>query len=501
MAMVGVTLFASCLTIVSLTFPPVGLPAGEHVPGGPPEAAYPIQAWAREVWEITEVVLDRHLDPPARQEMLLGATRSLVRAAKGTLPADASRRISSVTDPEHFARVLQRIWNEAGAGATASTEQLAAALMEGLSQQVPGKPMLIPPDQSKAIEQASGNRYIGIGIQIGTDGQENLPKIITPIRGGPAHRAGMKPEDLILEVDGRGTQGLLLSAVVDMLRGDEGTSLAVVVRQPGASDKRTLKMTRSVVLFESVLGYRRDADAWTFRVAPDSPLAYLALGSVNSATLNDLRKIEDRLQSEGLDALVLDLRFLADGSLHHVALLADALLERGLMWRVRQRGDRVRDYRADPDCLFRGWPLVVLVNGETGPGAEWLAAALQDNGRAIVVGEPTRGNNFVKEFVSLPAGRGSLLVRTGKVERAKPPSQGTKDADASPGGRPEAWVVHPDHVVALDAKQKESLRRWHVERSKTELPGGAFVAPPEDPQLDKALELLKAVSKGPEKTR
>jgi C-terminal processing protease CtpA/Prc len=174
--------------------------------------------------------------------------------------------------------------------------------------------------------------------------------------------------------------------------------------------------------------------------------------------------------------LVLDFRFSeGDGDLHDIALVADGLLDGGLMWTVRGVGDKRTEYRADREALFRGWPVVALINDTGDNGQGLVLAALQDNGRAALVGEPTRNDGLVRTLVRLPGGRDAVTVMTGRLERA--------------GGR--GWPVRPDHAVALDKDRRAAVRKWLLDKQLAELPPGADDRPPADPQLDRALELLR----------
>src|SRR5262249_343368 len=161
-----------------------------------------------------------------------------------------------------------------------------------------------------------------------------------------------KPGDLILEVNGKSTEGVSIRDLVDMIRGEEGTPVTFVVRQPGETETRTLKMVRGVVPFENVLGLKRGgAAAWGFRVQPGMPAASVQISSITSSTVHELRRVEQSLQAAGFKALVLDLRQAHGESIHQAALLADSLLDGGVLWQVRDAKGRVKEYRADRDCL------------------------------------------------------------------------------------------------------------------------------------------------------
>src|SRR5262249_37098208 len=129
---------------------------------------------------------------------------------------------------------------------------------------------LIPASAARALEQTAANRYVGTGIQLGLNQVEKRPQVIIAFVGGPLRRAGGKSGDLLLEIDGTNTEGRPLSDVVDRLRGEEGSQVAVTVRQPEEKETRRLTITRGPVVFETVVGFRRLAeDRWQYRVQAD----------------------------------------------------------------------------------------------------------------------------------------------------------------------------------------------------------------------------------------
>ncbi|HZU35079.1 MAG TPA: S41 family peptidase [Gemmataceae bacterium] len=446
-------------------------------------------ALAGRLWAMTDLVLEQHVDPPARQAMLLVALKALYPAKAEGPPLNLSARVSGVTSREQFAALLEELQKTIGRAALDSAAEDAA--LNALSVSVPGQARRISPEELRIQEQIAGNRYVGTGIQIRLHPEEKLAQIVLAFPRGPARRGGAKAGDLIVKVDDDDMAGLPLNKVVERLRGEEGTPVTMWVRQPGASELRPIKMIRSVVPFDSVHGFKRTGEeSWQYRVDPELPIAYLRVSAFRSSTVHELRKLEGKLQAEGCKALVLDLRNNGGGEISHVAQVADGLLDGGLMWRVRDAKGRVQEQRADRDCLFRDWPMVVLAGGgeyELPGGGHLelvsnglLASALQDNGRAEVVGKTARYEPYLTSRVPAPNGQGQIVLATGLLERAKP-------------GRPEErGLLRPNHEVSLSAKQREQLARWNHEQEQPEPPPGALAQPPEDPQLAKALELLRA---------
>jgi carboxyl-terminal processing protease len=159
------------------------------------------------------------------------------------------------------------------------------------------------------------------------------------------------------------------------------------------------------------------------------------------------------MRGTGHSSLILDLRSVR-GTLHNTVLLADALLDHGTIGQVRTCRD-VTKYEADQDCIFRDWPLAILVDRGTSGEAEWLAAALQDAQRAKIVGELTAGHGFTMTSVLLPEGGGAIMLATGLLERANgKPLRGervTRVNGPDFQSPPETWGgVRPDRPIPND---------------------------------------------------
>jgi carboxyl-terminal processing protease len=291
-------------------------------------------------------------------------------------------------------------------------------------------------------------------------------------------RAGGRVGELVLKIDGRDAHGLKMEEVVDLLRGDEGTTVSLVL---GASpdSARTLVITRGPVLSATLATLSEETDVRSnLRVEPHIPIAYVKIRQINGSTVHDLRRLERHFQSDEIQGVILDLRSEGAHDLHHTLLLADALLDGGLIGRVRRQG-HVQEYHADRECLFRDLPLAVLVNQETRGGAEWIAAALQDNHAAVIVGERTAGQARIHEFVPLPGDLGALQLNTGIFERPSgrsiervissntPPFSTRRDRRVTSGvipDLPKERPTGPEHSVPAGALWRQFLDRAKPER-------------------------------------
>lgn len=440
---------------------------------------------AHRAWVLTDVVLSKHIEPPTRQEMLLWGLKGILRAENRPITWDLGDRVvsSRLSNETQYAKLLQESWPQG-----IKTEQIESALVQAMLMSIPGQPNLISPPELKVQRQFRANRYVGTGIQGCMNDQEQLMQIVLALPGGPARKAGAKPNDLIVAVDGVSMQGRTIKEVVDRLRGEEGTLVTMTVRQPGSTETRPLKLIRSVVPFAMVTGYRRTGEeSWDYHIDPTLPIAYVRINSITSSTAHDLRKLEPRLLAEGIRAVMLDLRFITARDLQPTAQVADELIDGGLLWRVLGRDGQSQEFHAIRDCLFRDLPLAILVRKRVhGDTSILLAAALQEHRHALIVGETIASEVWVTSLVDLPEGLGALSLRTGVTERLIHP-------ETAPEGRPtnRIWEVKPDHEVAIEAIQWEALSGWIREQESPDRKPESKVKPPEDPQLAKALEVLR----------
>ncbi len=447
----------------------------------------------RRVLEITEAILANHVEPPARQQMIVDGLRAMRLAAHQPVPPDLARRASAVVTPEQVAGLVAEVWPKETVG-KASVDAIAEAMLDGLLESVPGRAERITAKEARVVEQMAGNRYVGIHVALGwLDGQE-FPSFQEVFPGGPADRAGIRKNDLLLEVDGVATKGTSLRAVIDRLRGDEGTSVTVKVRGPKEEKPRTLTMVRGQLPRETITGRRKQPSGeWEFRIEGPGAIGYLKVEEVVASTPHELRKLARKMEDQGLRALVLDLRSTpTQDDLRSAAMLADSLLESGTIGRVRTaRGETI--YRADADALFRGWPIAVLVAPTTSGTMGWVAAALQDNRRATIVGDSSPiGEADVVSTVPIGDGQWMLSIRTGYLERG----DGRPMVVRSPARRSPKSTggLVPDHRIEMRAIGRSPdgrLLRLRRETPTYAAPTPAPGAPAPDEALDAAVKILR----------
>jgi carboxyl-terminal processing protease len=509
----------TCLIIFSIALfvSPLGAIADDPSPAPSAPASKPPSDLAKRVQEITDAVLENHIDPPARQQMILSGIKALYRTDGMPIPRGLGGRVSAVATPEQLAALLAEAWPKTTAKSVA-VKTLEEALLNGLLAVVPGGAELMTAKDRKVWEQIEGNRYVGIHIALGMDDKEKRPVLINVLEGGPADRAGVKQNDLIEEIDGLDTKDMRLRDVVDRLRGEEGTDVTIKVRQPNETKSRTITITRGQLPHATIEGVRKWPDG-VWDVRPDGlhdPIGYLKITEIGGSTPHELRKMAQQLETQGARALILDLRgSKRTSAVHPAVLLADCLLDHGPIGRVRTAQGETT-YQADSDALFRGWPIAVLVDANTSGTAEWLAAALQDNHRATIVGTPTHGamrartaggpmpqeTPGVRSRVSVGDGSWSIELTTGSLARGDGRALSDPDEDATDTSRdltfrrakPEEIKtgVKPDHVIAAKPGLADRLRARSQEpagiKVQEKAPQAVFS---NDPSIDKAIQVLR----------
>lgn len=323
-------------------------------------------------------------------------------------------------------------------------------------------------------------QFGGLGIEITLE--DDHVKVVSPIEGTPAEAAGVEPGDLITHVDGEDIRGKGLLNAVNLMRGEPGSPVVITILR-GEANSFDLEIVRDVIRVRSVrwrtegdIGYIR-VNRFTDRVEP---------GIVNA--MNEIRgELGGRLAG-----IVLDLRNNPGGLLDQSLILADAFLDHGRIVAIRGRGGRDdRVHAASPGDMASGLPIVVLINEGSASASEIVAGALQENGRAIVIGRQSFGKGSVQTITPLPI-EGALRLTTARYFSPDDHSiQGNgiypdvvlnlPDDDASGGFTREADL--PNALATTEAAWRSNVPA--VEAARCVPDGGeAVLEPSGDPDLE-----------------
>ncbi len=288
-------------------------------------------------------------------------------------------------------------------------DRLINACTRGMFKELDSASTFLEADAFNDLTSQRQTDTVGIGIELVH--RAGLPTIVTTHEGSPAERAGLRPRDYLLDIDGESLEETELAQAIAKLKGKPGTELTLTIRRPGESAPRTLKLVRQPVVFKPVTGLRWAGD-----------LGYLRVRGLTDKTADELRSVFRDLQQGGkLKGLVLDLRRSPGGLLEtSIEVAAMFLPEQAVVTRTEGRiPEANHTYTADRrNSRARGaWPedltqlpLVVLVDGGTASGAEIIAAALRDNGRAKLLGSKTFGRGSIQTVRKLSANSGVKLT-------------------------------------------------------------------------------------------
>ena len=294
---------------------------------------------------------------------------------------------------------------------------------------------------------SASSHYSGVGLDVTVDGGQVT--VVAPLEGTPAERAGILPNDVVVSVDDVPVDPDNTQDAISRMRGEPGTSVTLDVKRNGVEDPLRFALTRAEVRLTTVhTDYLGDG------------VGYIRLSSFTDGTGEELREAAGGLLSEyDLRALVLDVRDNPGGTLGAAVEVADAFLEEGLIVRGNGRIDEARfEENATPGDIIDGRRLIVLADDRSASASEIVAAALQENRRASVVGERTYGKGSVQTIIPLLDG-GALKLTTSEY--------------FTPSGRSiEGTGIEPDLAVQGGRRYRGS---------------GGRVAPHDDVQLTEAL--------------
>jgi len=328
----------------------------------------------------------------------------------------------------------------------------------------------LTPEEARAADEETHGKFSGIGIQIALERGHLV--VIAPLDGGPAFEAGMLPGDRIIEVDGKPHEFQSVEEAARVLKGPEGSWVTLTVIHEGETRAETFRIRRAVINVRSVKRPRLIDEA--------AGIGYVRITQFQDSTPDELDRALDALGKRGARAFVLDLRSNPGGLLKEAVEVADRLLAGGVIVRTVGRVEAANDqYVADrlpkewstmPGEVLGGKPLAVLVNGASASASEILAGALKDNGRGTVVGERTYGKGSVQSVKSDFADGSQVRLTTARFYTAS-----GRPIHREPGaGLDAVYGIEPDVKVALDPQRLNLLfRRMDAQDAAERRRGGA----------------------------
>lgn len=363
--------------------------------------------------------------------------------AKEKAAADAAAEEDSPAEMYAlFATVVEQVRAHYVDADSSTYKNLVEEALRGMLQSLDPYSQFMDKEEFTAMKEDTAGKFGGLGITIGI--RDNLLSVISPMEGTPAFRAGILSGDKILEIDGESTEGMSLEAAVKKLRGDPGTTVDVKVFRPRTQLSKVFTLERAVINVASV----KDARML------DGNVGYVRLVQFGEDTVKELQEALQKLKEEGVEALVLDLRGNPGGLLSAAVGVSQFFLKRGdLVVFTRGRDGKItQSYRARPAWRFPDVPMAVLINGSSASASEIVAGALQDNKRAVLVGEKSFGKGSVQTI--LPQ-EGDTAIRLTTAKYYTPSERVIHDNG-----------IEPDVVVPVSF---EAWRKVILARNKAEV--------------------------------
>lgn len=346
-------------------------------------------------------------------------------------------------------------------------------------------------DDYDQLQESTTGEFGGLGVEVGIE--DGFIKVIAPMDGSPADRAGVMAGDLIIKLDDTPAREVTLGDTIDLMRGEPGTTVILTILREGVSEPFEIPVTREIIQARSIR-YRMLEPGY----------AYIRIGTFSVETGNEVKNALNRLNDENdVKGIVLDLRNNPGGVLQAAVGVVDAFIDEGLIVYTQGRVENSEmRFEASTENPSRGAPLVVLINSGSASASEIVAGALQDHQRAIIMGTPSFGKGSVQTVLPLTNDRAIKL---------------TTALYFTPNGRSiQATGIVPDIVVDRGQvtripdsliSYREADLAGHLENANGEETDGEAsviaaetqeVEPPEvivrDYQLNEAVNVLKGLN-------
>ena len=334
-------------------------------------------------------------------------------------------------------------------------EELVAAAINGMLHKLDPYSEYVPPRDVEEFHKRTSGTYEGIGV--GIDIKNNILTVISPFEDSPAYKVGVRPGDVILEVDGKTTKGWSSTRAVQELTGPAGTKVRIrLLHRDGTEEEVTI--TRQKIQVPTVRGWRRNTvdGKWDYMLDPEAGIGYVRVTQFTDDMIDHFDRAVGQLQKQELKALIFDLRTNPGGLMSAAIDVVDRFIDHGVIVSTRGAHSSEQVQRAKAGNTYPRFDLIVLIDQGSASASEIVAGALQSQGRAVIVGKRSWGKGSVQRIIRLPDSGAALKLTT--------------DYYYLPNGRcvhrrddAEEWGVDPDVEQDLDIEELEELRELSQE--------------------------------------
>lgn len=327
---------------------------------------------------------------------------------------------------------------------------------------------IIWPKQVEDFEKNMTNEFTGIGVEISKeDGQL---KAVSLVPGAPAYYSGIDAGDIIETVNGESTKDMSITCAVSKITGPAGTKVKLTIRRTGEEKPREFDITRAKIVVPTTRGWSRDNQGnWLYFVDDKDKIGYVRVTQFSASTASDLDAILTQLESQGMKALILDLRFNTGGYLQSAADIIDLFVEKGVMVSTQPRVGLPTWETAERKGTHPNYPITILINSSSASASEIVAGALSDKAfsRATLVGEQSYGKGSVQTISDYPS-NGAQLKYTMAYYHL-PSGQRVNDRWAQQKLGKKDWGIMPS--VKVEMTNDEIKKLLDIERDNDVLAG------------------------------
>jgi len=356
-----------------------------------------------------------------------------------------------------------------------SYRDLIYGALKGMLSSLDAHSQFLDPESYNELKVETEGKFGGLGIEITI--KDGLLTVVTPIEDTPAWKAGIKPNDRIVKINGELTRNITLTEAVKKLRGKPGTEVNITILREQENKVLDFKLSRDIIKLKDI----KDA-----KILEDG-IGYIRIVEFRENTPAQLDEALKKLKEEGMSSLILDLRNNPGGLLEVAVKVAGKFLPRGKLI-VSTKGRRERqnmEFFSQENTPLLDIPMVVLVNQGSASGSEIVAASLQDYKRAIILGEKTFGKGSVQTVFPLTDGS-ALRITTSKYFTPK------GRLIHNEGVNPDIVVKQKETALASLDKEKKPQDIFEQLEEKVNIPEEKMDYQ-SDLQLQRAVDLLKAI--------
>ncbi len=406
------------------------------------------------------------------------AVNLLIGARVYSSSSDAPPKDAVYPNMKLFSEVMEKVRRDYVDGTNLTYQDLVYGALKGMINELDPHSEFLDPDKYKDLQSDTEGHFGGLGIVIAM--KDNFVTVVAPMEDTPGFKAGILSGDRIIKINGKSTENMTLPDAVKLLRGDPNTEVNMSLLRPSSGQVKDYKLTRAVITVDMV----KDINGKKEFPLGENKIGYIRLVQFGEKTSDDLEVAINKLKSQGMQALVIDLRWNPGGLLDQAVEVCEKFLPRGQLivsTEGRNAGQDSRHRASGRGDELHGMPIVVLVNLGSASASEIVSGCLQDLHRAIILGEKTFGKGSVQSIIPLDDGS-ALRLTTAKYYT--PSHKVIHEVGITPNivvptteeeDRDIRLQLTPGGVESLDEKERERMKNAH------------------DPQLERATDLLKGI--------